>query len=89
MASPLDMLLDSVKNAITDHSAQQGHTGFDPSGLLGKVTELFGAHKQSGPGNPKPASEDPYGDPADQGNAGGRKIKPASQDPYGDPANQK
>ncbi|MBD2609491.1 translation initiation factor [Scytonema hofmannii FACHB-248] len=31
-----------------------------------------------------PASEDPYGDPADQyGNA-----IPASQDPYGDPADQ-
>ncbi|HEU4752730.1 MAG TPA: hypothetical protein VFU47_06445 [Armatimonadota bacterium] len=27
-----------------------------------------------------PASQDPYGDPADQG------IAPASQDPYGDPA---
>jgi hypothetical protein len=32
----------------------------------------------------RPASEDPYGDPADQyGNA-----IPASEDPYGDPADQ-
>ncbi len=40
-----------------------------------------------------PASQDPYGDPADQQNAGyqqqgGGNILPASQDPYGDPADQ-
>ena len=36
-------------------------------------------------GNVRPASEDPYGDPADQqfGN-----VRPASEDPYGDPADQ-
>jgi hypothetical protein len=33
-----------------------------------------------------PASEDPYGDPADQGNFG--NVRPASEDPYGDPADQ-
>jgi hypothetical protein len=35
--------------------------------------------------NVRPASEDPYGDPADQefGN-----VRPASEDPYGDPADQ-
>jgi len=44
----------------------------------------------------KPASEDPYGDPADQmgpsrmsmGGGGFGSVKPASQDPYGDPADQ-
>jgi hypothetical protein len=47
----------------------------------------------------KPASEDPYGDPADQMNDGRYaslsartsrfgNVKPASQDPYGDPADQ-
>ena len=35
---------------------------------------------------PRPASEDPYGDPADQ-NYYDNAI-PASQDPYGDPADQ-
>jgi hypothetical protein len=38
-----------------------------------------------------PASQDPYGDPADQGmNAGYNpgEVLPASQDPYGDPADQ-
>ncbi len=32
----------------------------------------------------RPASEDPYGDPADYGDYG--NIRPASEDPYGDPA---
>ena len=85
MASPLDALLDSVKSAITDHANDQKHTGFDPSGLLGKISDLFGAHQKSGGTNVRPASEDPYGDPADQAGGGG-KVKPASQDPYGDPA---
>lgn len=37
-------------------------------------------------GNIRPASQDPYGDPADSGQYG--NIRPASQDPYGDPADQ-
>ncbi len=39
---------------------------------------------------PRPASEDPYGDPTDQGNEAGQfgDVRPASEDPYGDPANQ-
>jgi hypothetical protein len=31
-----------------------------------------------------PASEDPYGDPADEERF--RNVRPASEDPYGDPA---
>ena len=34
----------------------------------------------------RPASEDPYGDPADQQSYG--DVRPASEDPYGDPADQ-
>lgn len=37
-------------------------------------------------GNVRPASEDPYGDPADNRQYG--NIRPASEDPYGDPADQ-
>lgn len=37
-------------------------------------------------GNVRPASEDPYGDPADFQRYG--NIRPASEDPYGDPADQ-
>jgi hypothetical protein len=36
--------------------------------------------------NVRPASEDPYGDPADQDIYS--NAIPASQDPYGDPADQ-
>ena len=34
--------------------------------------------------NVRPASEDPYGDPADISSYG--NVRPASEDPYGDPA---
>ncbi len=37
-------------------------------------------------GNVRPASQDPYGDPADYGQYG--NVRPASEDPYGDPADQ-
>ncbi len=39
---------------------------------------------------PRPASEDPYGDPADQMADEGQfgNVQPASEDPYGDPADQ-
>lgn len=39
-------------------------------------------------GNVRPASEDPYGDPADYGQYG-NNVRPASEDPYGDPADQR
>lgn len=38
-------------------------------------------------GDIRPASEDPYGDPADYGQYG--DIRPASEDPYGDPADDR
>lgn len=43
-----------------------------------------GGAANSGYGNVRPASEDPYGDPADYSGYG--NIRPASEDPYGDPA---
>lgn len=87
--STLDSLLDSVKNAITNHVQDGGHQNFDTGGLLGKITDLFGHHQRasSGDRNVAPASKDPYGDPADQG-VGRAHVKPASEDPYGDPADQ-
>ncbi len=93
MSSPLDMLLNAVKNSITSHTDQQKHTGFDPSDLLGQITGIFGAHQaqHGNPAAPIPASQDPYGDPGAvaPGGAGARaNVKPASEDPYGDPADQ-
>ena len=83
----LDGLLDQVKNAITQHATDNKS---DAGQLLSHITDLFGNHPENGAHNPKPASQDPYGDPANQaGQAGGKNVKPASQDPYGDPADQK
>lgn len=80
----LNELFQQVVGAVQNHSAQQQHTGFDPSGLLGQISNLFGQHAQSTGQQIQPASQDPYGDPANnQAN-----IRPASEDPYGDPADQ-
>lgn len=46
---------------------------------------MSGGQQQQGYGNVRPASQDPYGDPADQGYG---NIRPASEDPYGDPADR-
>ena len=84
----MDLLLNAVKSSVMQHSDQQAHTGFDPTQLLGHLDQLFTQHgqqQQVGGQNVRPASQDRYGDPADQG-GGGRNVKPASQDPYGDPA---
>lgn len=84
----LDGLLNQVKDAITQHTSDP--KAFDASKLLGHVTDLFGKHPQNGANNPKPASQDPYGDPADQQKGGvPRNVKPASADPYGDPADSR
>ncbi len=75
-------LFQQVKNAIQDHSSNQPNS-YDPNPLVGIVESLFNQHSSS-VGQPLPASQDPYGDPANQfGN-----VRPASQDPYGDPADQ-
>src|SRR5947209_17120576 len=79
----LGFLMNQVKNAIMDHADQQQHTGFDPSALLGQVEGLFNQHAQYTGQQIQPASQDPYGDAANQ--AAGN-VLPASQDPYGDPA---
>lgn len=88
-------LFGQVMNAITNHSGQQQHTGFDPSGLLNEVQGLFSQHAEN-TGQVLPASQDPYGDPADapmssgrgygSGSGGYGNVLPASQDPLGDPA---
>jgi hypothetical protein len=85
----IDELLDRVKQSVLRHADDQRHTGFDPSALLGHIDSLFGQHRsrEGQQQNVRPASEDPYGDPAEQGRAG-RSVRPASEDPYGDPADQ-
>lgn len=82
----LGNLLGQVLNAIGNHSNQQQNTGFDPSGLLNEVQGLFHQHAANTGQQILPASQDPYGDPADQMGRGYGNVLPASQDPYGDPA---
>jgi len=61
--------------------------------LLGNVIDALTGHDERQEQNDvQPASQDPYGDPADRGAApqsrypGG--VQPSSQDPFGDPADQ-
>ena len=65
-----------------------GALGSLAGGLLGGGG---GGQQQGGMGNVQDASQDPYGDPADQGAGGGSfgNVQDASQDPYGDPADQR
>ena len=90
--NPLDLLFGQVKDTISNHSSPNTPgPSYDANPLLGALAGLFGQHantnnQQFDPGdfgNVKDASQDPYGDPADQqfGN-----VKDASEDPYGDPA---
>ena len=63
----LDELLDAVKNQIVNHVQEGNHRNFDTDGLLGKISDLFGAHKQRAERRDvRPATQDPYGDPADE-----------------------
>ena len=59
------------------------------------VLNKLGMKGSRGRRDVRPASEDPYGDPADQMRKSGVRdagrfgnVKPASQDPLGDPADQ-
>jgi hypothetical protein len=83
----LDGLLDMVKSSVLKHSADQGHTGFDPTNLISHIEEMFGQHgaRSSGQNQVRPASEDPYGDPANVAGKTRGNVRPASEDPYGDP----
>jgi hypothetical protein len=91
--STLDKLLDAVKSHMSNRT-QEGDSKGGRGGLLGRLGDLLGQRKRAasaGPGrgpirDVRPASEDPYGDPADEFR--GRNVKPASEDPYGDPADE-
>jgi len=73
----LGMLLDQVKGAIGNHADQPGNN-FDSGGLMSTIEGLFGQHAAN-TGQPLSSSQDPYGDPGNQG------VMSSSQDPYGDP----
>ena len=59
--------------------------------IVGNDEQLDGDSEYGQYGDVRPASEDPYGDPAayEAGNYGQYgDVRPASEDPYGDPADQ-
>ncbi|BCM93226.1 hypothetical protein IAD21_05114 [Abditibacteriota bacterium] len=74
--------------------------GGGAAGALGALGGLLGGGQQNtnqgGGGGVLDASQDPYGDPADQNDNresynpnAGPNVRPASEDPYGDPADQR
>jgi hypothetical protein len=86
MASALDSIFDLLKRKVAERAGSGSRAG----GILGQITDMIG--QRAGQGrtaqrNVRPASEDPYGDPADA--KGAKNVRPASEDPYGDPADQK
>ncbi len=77
-------LLGAIQGAFSNFAGQSGaqynpQQGYDN-----------GQQFQQQYGNVMDASQDPYGDPADQNTAQGQfgNVQSASQDPYGDPADQ-
>ena len=95
----LNSLFGAVTSAISNHSDQQnaaGSGGMDASSLINQISGLFQQHADATGQQVDtsqavlPASQDPDGDPADQGEQGtNANILPASQDPDGDPADQR
>ena len=65
----LGMLLDQVKSAAIGDHAQQPGNNFDSNGLMSTIEGLFGQHAQN-TGQVLGSSQDPYGDPANQGGGG-------------------
>jgi hypothetical protein len=75
----------SVIDQVSGFFAQ--HPGVVKGLGAGALTAaLSGLAQRQARGEVLPASQDPYGDPADQFQ--GQQVQPASQDPYGDPADE-
>ncbi|MBD2579522.1 translation initiation factor [Oscillatoria sp. FACHB-1406] len=74
----VDGFFQKIKEAIGGSDSEQvdSDSNYENSGQFGNV---------------RPASEDPYGDPADAYGADSGQfgnVRPASEDPYGDPADE-
>jgi hypothetical protein len=86
MASPLSSILDLFARKISERGGKSSGS----NSILDQLSNYLGQRGKASNGsrsNPRPASEDPYGDPADE--KGAKRVKPASEDPYGDPADRK
>ncbi len=77
-------LIGQLEGLFASHQqnqAQSQPSGMDPYGGVPNEAGRFP--------NVRPASEDQYGDPADQQAGRFNNVRPASEDPYGDPADQR
>jgi hypothetical protein len=90
----LDYLLNKVKDAVFDDKETPYNRG-DSHGLIQKIEDLFRQDRGAGTiDDPRPASEDPLGDPADQlpepyaTTDGMGNVRSSRHDPLGDPADQ-
>jgi len=75
-------IVDNVSNFYSQHPTLVKSLG---AGALAMLLSHMGLQQQAG-GQVLPASQDPYGDPADQ--MQNQQVMPASMDPMGDPADQ-
>jgi hypothetical protein len=83
----VDGFFKKVKDAIIgDEDDSNQAAEYDQPGYSAREDD-YGQY-----GDVRPASEDPYGDPASDETAMGSgqygDVRPASEDPYGDPADQ-
>lgn len=78
-------ILNVLGNIFGQHAQQDGQNfgGYDQNRDYANDDSF---------GDVRPASEDPFGDPADSASQGSNSafgdVRPASEDPYGDPADQ-
>lgn len=82
---PLDLLFGQIQRAIQDHSSPNTPgPSYDPNGLLGQLSGLFGQHAQQHGGGFDPNNYNQgYGQQGGFGN-----VLSSDQDPYGDPGQQ-
>ena len=92
--SIFDGLIEQAKNAVLNRNSNGGQSNNGDDSLLGTLKDMLGQKSGKQDQNVRPASEDPYGDPADQNQSAQNQsaqnqsgnVRPASEDRYGDPA---
>ena len=86
-------IFDALKNLVTGNDRDPNRAEGEQGGLMDVVSNFLGGNNNDrNPNDVRPASEDPYGDPADEFGSRevmhGQDVLPASEDPYGDPADE-
>ena len=92
--SIFDGLIEQAKNAVLNRNSNDRQSNNGDDSILGTLKDLLGQKSGKQDRNVRSASEDPYGDPADQNQSYQNQsaqnqydnVRPASEDRYGDPA---